>query len=337
MLVIKDYREIERNQWSEFVASHPHGNIFHAPEMFDLYNSDEKNEPVFLAVLNSETKICGLLIAYIHAEYRGFVGKFTSRAITWGGPLVTNQNPDIAGLLLDEFDNICRKKTVYSQFRNLWDCSSYKNILDRGGYNFEDHLNFLFDLNKGEEYLWNKISATRKKQINRSTKREVKTKVIDNIAQADLESCYSILKLVYKFAKLPYPDIEFFQRANNILGSCGYLKAIIATLHGKIIGFRFFLCYEGLLYDWYAGSLPEHHDKYPNDILPWKLIKWGADNEYKTFDFGGAGKPDIPYGVRDFKQKFGGDLVNFGRFEKVNKPFHMQIAKAGFKVWKLLR
>ena len=37
--------------------------------------------------------------------------------------------------------------------------------------------------------------------------------------------------------------------------------------------------------------------------------------------FGGAGKPDKPYGVRDYKLKFGGQLVNWGRFEKVHKPF----------------
>jgi serine/alanine adding enzyme len=337
MLVIKDYREIERNSWVEFVAGHPHGNIFHTPEVFDLYNSDEKNEPVFLSVLTSERKICGLLIAYIHREYNGFAGMLTSRAVIWGGPLVVDCDPEVTASLLIEFNKICRKKAVYSQFRNLWDINCFKNIFDEKGYEYEEHLNFVFDLKIGEEFLWNRIHPTRRKQINRGIKREVKTTVVGSLLMADLESCYKILKAVYKAAKLPVPDPGFFKSAVKILCPAGYLKTILATYHGEIIGFRFFLCYNGSLYDWYAGSLPEHHDKYPNDILPWELMKWGIINGYSAFDFGGAGKPGVPYGVRDYKMKFGGDQVNFGRFVRINKPFVMILARIGFDVWKFIK
>jgi len=33
----------------------------------------------------------------------------------------------------------------------------------------------------------------------------------------------------------------------------------------------------------------------------------------------GLGKPEEPYGVRDFKARFGGRWVNYGRFSRVNK------------------
>jgi serine/alanine adding enzyme len=337
MLVIKDYREIERNCWNEFVAGHTHGNIFHTPEMFDLYNSDEKNEPVFLSALTPEKKICGLMIAYIIREYKGVAGELTSRAIIWGGPLVVDQDPEVTASLLKEFNKICRKKAIYSQFRNLWDVSSLRSIFNQKGYNYEEHLNFIFDLNKGEEFLWSRIHPTRRKQINRGIKREVKTAVVGSLIMADLESCYKILKAVYISAKLPIPDPGFFKSAVQILCPAGYLKAILATHHGEIIGFRFFLSYKGLLYDWYAGSLHEHHDKYPNDILPWELMKWGMVNGFSTFDFGGAGKPGVTYGVRDYKLKFGGDMVNFGRFERIHKPFMMILARTGFNIWKFVK
>lgn len=337
MLVINDYREIERRHWTEYVDHHPYGNIFHTPEMFDLFNFEEKSESVLVAVVNPENSICGLLIAYIHREYRGLLGELTSRAIIWGGPLIKDQDPEIAEILLKAFSNICKKKSIYSQFRNLWDTDIYHNTFNKCDFKFEDHLNFLFNLEKGEKFLWEKIHPTRRKQINRSIKRGVTATIVDELKEDELNSCYSILKRVYEVAKLPYPDLEFFQKAFQVLGECGYLKAIIAIYKDKIIGFRFFLSYRGLLYDWYAGSLPEHHDKYPNDLLPWELMKWGSNNGFNTFDFGGAGKPGVPYGVRDYKMKFGGDLVNFGRYEKTNKPVSMILAKAGFKVWRLLK
>ena len=91
------------------------------------------------------------------------------------------------------------------------------------------------------------------------------------------------------------------------------------------------------MYDWYAGSYQAYYKKYPNDLIPWKAFLGGQKNGFKKFDFGGAGKPGIPYGVRDYKKKFGGEFVNYGRFEQVHKPFLFQIGKLGLKVWQRLK
>ena len=53
---------------------------------------------------------------------------------------------------------------------------------------------------------------------------------------------------------------------------------------------------------------------------------------YTIFDFGGAGKPNEEYGVRDFKKKYGGKLVNFGRYEKVHSPKKLKVSKQVFKL-----
>jgi lipid II:glycine glycyltransferase (peptidoglycan interpeptide bridge formation enzyme) len=52
----------------------------------------------------------------------------------------------------------------------------------------------------------------------------------------------------------------------------------------------------------------------------WHILKWGAENHYCIYDFGGAGKPGEHYGVRDFKAKFGGELVCYGRNTWVSMP-----------------
>lgn len=335
--VIKNPGEIGRDKWAEYVIAHPHGNIFHSPVMFDLYNPDSKHQAVLVSVLDSDGNISGLLVAYIHREYTGYAGIFTSRAIVWGGPLVSDENQEITAFLLKEFIQICKGKAIYSQFRNLWDTTPFKGIFAKENYTSEEHLNFIFHLEKGEEELWKNVHPTRRKQINRGMKRGVRTEVQGNLTGNKLKACYDILKNVYGTAKLPVPDISFFEKAFRILGSDGSLRSILAFYENNIIGFRLFLCYKDILYDWYAGSHPGHLDKYPNDILPWELIKWGSSNGYKTFDFGGAGKPGVKYGVRDYKQKFGGTLVNYGRYEKVHKPLLMLLGKAGFKIWKIIK
>ena len=63
-------------------------------------------------------------------------------------------------------------------------------------------------------------------------------------------------------------------------------------------------------------------------------MRWGAENGCHTFDFGGAGKPNKEYGVREFKRQFGGALVNYGRCKKIHSPLKVKIAEKGFEVYR---
>ena len=97
----------------------------------------------------------------------------------------------------------------------------------------------------------------------------------------------------------------------------------------ELIGVRLELCYKGLIYDWYAGSDDQFKNRYPNDFLPFHILFWGKENGFDKFDFGGAGKPDKPYGVREHKLKFGGELVNFGRYEKIKSTHNHVFFESG--------
>jgi lipid II:glycine glycyltransferase (peptidoglycan interpeptide bridge formation enzyme) len=46
----------------------------------------------------------------------------------------------------------------------------------------------------------------------------------------------------------------------------------------------------------------------------------------------GAGAPDQDYGVREFKARFGGELVNYGRFIRINNKFLFNLGKCGMKI-----
>jgi len=63
------------------------------------------------------------------------------------------------------------------------------------------------------------------------------------------------------------------------------------------------------------------------------VIKWGSKNGYKYFDFGGAGKPDENYGVRDYKMKFGGELITTYRYKIIHKPAIMSVSKNAFNLY----
>ena len=87
----------------------------------------------------------------------------------------------------------------------------------------------------------------------------------------------------------------------------------------------------------YIVGSREHNSLFPSVTVTWAPLEWGADNNYNYFDFMGAGKPDEYYGVREFKEKFGGKLVNYGRFMAIHKKMQFKLATAGFKVWQSIK
>jgi serine/alanine adding enzyme len=244
-----------------------------------------------------------------------------------GGPVVENNDKEIAEQLISVITAMAKKKAIYTQFRNLFDTKDYYKKYLSQGYEYQEHLNILINLEKQEDELWEGVHSKRKNEIRRARREGTYFEVIDS--SDALIPIYTILEAVYKKAGLPLPEIKYFISIHHALGP-DIFRIFTAKHDGKIIGAMYALCFNGTIFDWYAGANSDYLDKYPNDLIPWEVFLWGKQNGFKRFDFGGAGNPDVPYGVREYKKKFGGELTSFGRYEKINKPFFLKIARNGF-------
>ncbi len=327
--------EIDQAAWSEFVYNHPQGNIFQTPQMFAAYREDRKYEPLLVVIFDEHNKIDALLAALIQREGRGCIGNLTARSITWGGPLVKNNDPELTAALLNEYDKIAGEKAIYSQFRNLWNFGDLKSIFRDRGYIYEDHLNILVDLTRTKEQLWKEIDSKRRNEIRRAEREGTTVREINDIAE--VEECVAILRAVYREAALPFPADSFFSNIYRQLAGKEYIKFFGAFNDNKLIGTMAVFTYKKTIYNWYAGSYKQYYNKYPNDLLPWEVMLWGKQRGFTIFDFGGAGKPGKAYGVRDYKKKFGGEFYHFGRFEKIHKKILYKIGKIGYFFYKYTR
>jgi len=322
--------DFKLNQWNDFVIKHPLGNIFQTPEMYEVYLKTKNYEPILVTVINNN-EIKGILLACNIKENR-FLGSLTSRSIIIGGPLIKNNDSLILTQLLKKYEQKIKKKVVYSQIRNLVDTSNLKQTFIDNGFDYDEHLNILINLEKSEQELWDAMTRDRKKSIKKGQKElEVKLISYEN-NEYQIDSIYNLLRVVYKRVRLPLPSKEYFLNVMKSLYPKGYIKIFGAYKYNVLVGVRLVLCYKRLIYDWYAGANDDFLEYRPNDTLIWNILKWGRENGYKQFDFGGAGKPNVPYGVRDFKIKFGGEMVCFGRYQYVFKPSIMFLGKLAFKL-----
>lgn len=330
-------QDLDRSQWSDFVKGHPEGNIFQTPEMYDILRDAGNHKPLLIAIKDQKGEIVALQLAAIQTQYSTFpLSTLTARSIIYGTPLVDMEQPGAMDVLLQHYSTHAGKQVIYSQYRNLWQQSPQeKESFAIKDFTYEEHLDIHMDLTQTEEQLLKNMHKQRRHNIRRASNKGVTFRELTD--PKEIEESYAMIANTYKRIKLPFPEKSFFDASSRHFGPGGMVKYFAAVFNEKIISVRIVLCYKKLIFDWWTGSLDEFRNKYPNDFLPWHIFLWGKAHGYTCFAFGGAGKPGVPYGVRDYKLKFGGNLVNFGRYEKIHKPLLMKTAKIGLKLWQKLK
>lgn len=318
-----------------FVKKHINTAYFQSALFFKACSASVGLTPCYHAAYDTSDKIVGIMLSFRQVQYQVFPFNFlSSRTIIWGSPLVLNNDLTVYEGLYREYSRT-KSASIYTQVRNLSSQKMYQEIMEKAGFFYEEHLNIIVDLTKTEEQLWQEVHSKRRNEIRRAIKEQTSVEVHNDLDT--LRSCYAILKEVYQRAKLPLPALSHFAALLQSGHERDGLVLFVATSEKRIIGCMLCLAYGKTLFDYYAGAYSDSYHKYPNDMLPWEVFKWGKKNGFTTFDFGGAGKPDVPYGVREYKKKFGGEMVSYGRFEKIHFPVLYKAALSGLKLWKYLR
>lgn len=165
--------------------------------------------------------------------------------------------------------------------------------------------------------MFSNFSENRKRQIKQSLAEGLVCEKTDRME--DVHAFYSILQHTYsKRLKLPLFPFEFFES----IVSKAYGKLLVVKIEDKILGGILCVGDEKVLYEWFVcGDDGEYPRVYPSVMATWTGIEYAVNNGYRMFDFMGAGKPAKKYGVRDFKARFGGKLVEHGRFLYICSPF----------------
>ena len=318
--------KIPLDAWNDFIERNGHASPFHLPSFFRFFNTTENISAKAYAVTENDT-LKALAVVTIHAE-KGPAGFFSRRQIIYGGPLADDDSPSALNMLLVTIDKKTDAGVIYSEVRNLSDYSLLKDVFIRNGYEYIPFLNLRVDT-RDQDLMIKRMSNSRLRQIRKAEQQSVTcTEALNEI---EVRLFYMMLKDLYK-KKLhkPLPSEDFFVK----FYAQGLGKYLLVRHHGEIIGGIMCPMLPGrALYEFYiCGRDDDYKSLYPSVMATWSAMEYACRNNFQFFDFMGAGKPDEPYGVREFKSRFGGELVDYGRFIKVNKPFLYKMGKMGLKL-----
>ena len=324
---------LEKGTWKNFVENHPQGNIFHTPEMYAVFSQTQGYTPSLWAAVEG-AQVLALMLPVDVTLYR-WLSRFTSRAIVYGGVLCDSAPEGQEGLsrLLAQYKREKRNRGVFTEIRNISDTSDFQSIFKDNSFIHEGHLNYLINLSRTPEEVFQGFHKRTRKQISRGLRKDLLT--IKTVKEKEqITECYNLLERTYQRANVPLTHRSLFESAFDVLSSKGMVKFLNAYVDGISVATSVELFYKDVIYGWYGGMDREYSSYIPNELLMWHILNWGAENNYHIYDFGGAGKPDEDYGVRDFKAKFGGKLVNYGRNTWVSNPALFNISRTGYNLFR---
>ncbi len=331
---MKVVQDLDEDVWRAFVDNHPDVQIFHTPDMHQAFAKTKGYKTQVWATIDDNKQPLAIFLPVEITIKGGIFRSFTTRAVVYGSVLCS-PDPDsqeALRLLLLAYNKSVKGKILFTELRNTVDISSMQPVLNDCGFIHEEHLNFFIDLTRPTDEILKSIRSNARRNIKKARKMGLVIEEVDNSDQ--IPAVYDLLKHVYKRLQVPLSGISLFQSSFEILYPKGMFKILVAKAEGEIIGALTLLINNGIILYWYTGVLRKFSAYRAADFLVWHTLEWGSQNGYRLFDFGGGGKPDEEYGVRDFKAKYGGDLVNYGRNISVHSPAQLKLSKMAYELVK---
>ncbi len=321
--------------FERFLSQNPNGNFFQSPVFFRFIDGIPGYKPFLLLATNDAGKVLGSLLGVFQTNGGGLKSWLSRRLIVWGGPLVAEDTdiPEVTRRLLSELTRYAAGRSIYVEFRNFFETDALRSTFESCGYTFKPHLNYLVRTDE-EAAVKKRASSSRIRQIKSSLK--AGAEISEAASESEVAAFYRILQKLYKEkVKKPLPAPEMFLK----FWKMGIGKFFVVKHEGRVIGGIMCPVYaEKVIYEWYVcGEDGLAQGLHPSVLATWAPIEYGYRNGFDHFDFMGAGRPDEDYGVREFKARFGGDEVCFGRYELVVNKSLYQVGKIGLKVYQSLK
>ncbi len=315
-----------------FIQRHTQSSFFQSLEFFEFIENVEGYSP-YMIVAFQDHKVIGTLLGVIQVNGNGLKSWMSRRLIVWGGPLAQPEKEQKATeLLLTSLHKTANGRAIYVEFRNFFDTSHLKKVFNSFGFEYKPHLNYLVRTDE-QSAVKKRMSSSRWRQIKSSLKAGAEIAEPDD--EAEVIAFYNILQKLYKEkVKKPLPSIDMFIK----FWQSDICKFFLVKYESKVVGGIVCPIFDKkVIYEWYVcGEDGQIKGLHPSVLATWAPIEYALKNGFDHFDFMGAGKPEQDYGVREFKARFGGEEVCYGRYEMIVNKALYTVGKLGLQVYQKL-
>lgn len=312
--------ELPDSGWNERLVSSGLGTIYQASEIAQ-HHIHEGRKPLCLKFVRDNGDIVGQLLM---SEYERFanntlrttilkkVPNMKKMSFTWTyGPVIFDKTSN------NEIYSVLGKFLLSSKhIASGWQHPLYTEGVAGLDKKFKllPWSTFIIDLTLSKDELYNNIEKhSGRKNIERAAQRGVVTEQItdENFVE------YAKLRQTQESNSNESLDLEQRKEWWSSVKKLGYL-GFLAKKDGNAVSGILFSAFGGHIIEVGVARSPEDskNNLYSQDLLKWKIIEWGKNNDMKYYNLAGFNpNPQSPKeeGIFKYKKKWGGKRYDFWR------------------------
>ena len=332
--MVKSIKEISEQEWTQLLNSSNTASWFQSKQAFDFFAEIPHIVNPFGCGVYRKNILKGICIGFVTMESNPIKQFVTRRAIINGGPLLANDvSQEEVKLLMQNVRHTFgylpwRERPIYIETRNFNNYSKFKDAFAAAGFTYRKHLNFRVSTLTLEQ-IHQQMDLGRKRNILSTIK--AGASIVENPSEEQLREFYLILQELYhRKVRTPLFSFPFFETLRNQPDSVFMLIEYMGQIIG---GTACVKLRDKCLYEWYVcGEDGVYDGVYTSSYATFAAIQYAAKHSIPMFDMMGAGVPNKPNGIRDFKSRFGGKLVEYGRFLSIIHPILYKSGVIGLKL-----
>lgn len=276
-------------RWDDFVHRHPHGSPFH---LIAWKNSIEETfgyRPFYLIALEAD-QLRGVLPLFLVENLLVRRALISSPFAVYGGVLADSQA--VRETLHDYLQELGESLLIeYVELRNAYpeQCLGFANV--------SRYVTYTQAIGPDDKNLLDAIPRKTRAAVRKALKEEfsVRTQTSDFAAFEDLHS-----KNLRRLGTPSFPRKHFARLLENFQDKVNIREIV---LQGRVVAAVLSFYFRDQVLPYYGASDPAFNAAAPNNYMYYDLMRWGAQNGYRLFDFGRSKKEGS--GSRDFKAHWG--------------------------------
>lgn len=297
-------RDIDENQWNEFVYHHPHGSIYHLSLWRQVIEQSFRHiSGKYLVAIDRASNhiLAGLPVFKVKSWLLG------NRLVSAPFALVCDPLATDTSVLLQLTDSA---RQLYEKHQvNYFEIRSSGSLapeMARPFNGLDANVMHEVDVTVDPGNLYRSFHKKSVRGVIAKAKRAGLQIRIGNEPR-DLEIFYKILCFTRRRKALPALPFKFFKALWFTMQPNGLLTIMFATHKGRVIGGLLLLEYKTTLIAEYGCDLVEYRKIGVNQFLDWEAIQYAQSKGMKKYNFGRTAKSN--HGLIRYKQNWASKTI----------------------------
>jgi hypothetical protein len=305
------------------------GTIHHSTAWARYIQAADRNaRPRFLDWVGSDGKAAGMALAFHVRSGRAWLAPWTGRLVLDSTPAVSAGDEAALADFLKAVEGYARQAACVEL--TVGSSASRRGGPELEGLGFEmiARREFVLDLQRSEDELWQTLEYKRRKNIKKAARQGVSlTDLSGEGGAAELRRLQ--IESGQRIARRGGRDIgrKGIRAADPVLVlmESGLARLVGAVADGEVVSAGLFTCFNGLVYHMLSGHSRKGLEVQAPTLLLWETIRRYKQEGARWFNLSGckveAADPGSPeHGVYEYKKAFGGECVECASGRKILRP-----------------